>query len=419
MNRNITLILSAVLVVVLLGIWIYLVFFADRSTETEVIEGSGEFAQFDNLGSDAPAPGPGPDSDSDGVENTDAGQTGFGNGIGPDGTPDILRQLTTKQVVGYTEVDIASTTYALFVESGVGHIYSINLSSGVEERVSATTIPDARAAAFSNDGSQVLVKTGNDTGYNPLSRAVIDPNTQSVELFAVADSVGTFRFTESGDILYTSVTNSSVVTELYDIETGDTKTVFTTPFREAVVELGATAAGPHIFYPKTSYELEGFVYLVEGGDLTRLPLDGFGLTAELVGDTVVATYRNLSELEAVAFDLATEEVLELETVVLADKCVTTNNTLLCAKQTGKTMRYDVINNWLRGTELFSDSLWELGSEAGVELINIMSQSGRQVDVINGLIGGESGDWYFQNKIDNSLWVYDVATEEPTTEPETE
>ena len=122
MNRNITLILSTLVVVVLLAVWIYLMFFA-APKDQDLIEGSGTYSEFGEFGEDDP--------DGTGVASDDSDDRGFGADTTDDGqyNPDILRQLTTKNVIGYREIDIASTTYVVYMESGVGHIYSINLGT--------------------------------------------------------------------------------------------------------------------------------------------------------------------------------------------------------------------------------------------------------------------------------------------------
>ena len=402
MNRNITLIISAVLLILLLVIWLYLVFFADRSSdEPNLIEGSGEFAEFDGLGSDAPSPGPG--GGNSGGQND--GSNGNNSEEGYD--PDILRQLTTRKVVGYVETDIASSTHVVFMESGVGHIYSINLGTGVEERVSATTIPDAREAVFSSDGTLVLVKTGDDTGYNSVSVGEIDYSENTVTMSPMADMVGEFMFVEDDEVLFTTQNNSGISIQTNDLN-GSVDTIFTTPFREAIVILNTDVAGPHYFYPKISYLLEGFVYEYKNGSLNRLPLDGFGLAAGVAGDKVIASFRNQTKLVTEMLDTTDGGVTSLTTPLVPEKCVSVELNTYCAIPGDTTLQYNSINEWLKGTEMFSDNLWRVDTAGNEEMINIVEHSGRGVDVVNGTIGEISQDWYFRNKADDSLWIYELS-----------
>ena len=220
-------------------------------------------------------------------------------------------------------------------------------------------------------------------------------------------SNGTNCGTEAGNILYTSVTNSSVLARLYDSEAESTETVFETPFREATVDLNSTEAGPHIFYPKTSTVLESFVYEVTNGNLSRVPLDGYSFAAAVAGDTIIASSRTRSGMDTRQYDIETETTTNLSRVLVPEKCLATGGDLYCASETKDSINYQTLNQWFRGVEKFDDSLWHI-SETNTELVDIKDFSGRQVDVINGTIGAESSDWYFQNKNDNSLWIYELS-----------
>ncbi len=402
MNRNITLILSAVVVVILLAIWLYLMFFSTSNTQ-DPIEGDGTFSEFSDLGEDAPSGG----------EDVPSGEADYGSDAteseGYD--PDILRQLTTKNVVGYREIEIASTTHIIFMESGVGHVYSINLETGEEARISATTIPNARAASFSSNGLVAAVKTGGSIGINPVSLAYIDLETnslESTELELVEAAVGQFEFTPNDELLYTTVNNSSVVARAFDLSSQSSETLFSTPFREAFVDFGSDIDGPHYFWPKTSHLLEGFVYKVSGGSFTRLPVDGFGLSANTFDELVLASYRDGSDLVTTLYNNTLSEPKLLETALIPDKCVASDKSLYCALPKNTTLQYKDIDQWFQGVESFTDNLWLISDESNQELIDITGHSGRNVDVKNGTIGNTSNDWYFQNKLDNTLWIYELS-----------
>jgi len=403
MNRNITLIISAVTVLILLCIWLYLMFFSNQTnTDLGPIEGSGSFAELGQVGNDASRLGDGDvrQGEGEGTNNDD-------EMMGEDYNPDILRQLTTRNVIGYREVTIASTTHVVFMESGVGHVYSINLETGVEERVSATTVPDARHAVFSSDGAMVAVKTGTNNGVNPILLGEIDYEEKTLSVDQVDEEVGEMTFTEDNNLIYTTITNNSVLGNVFNIKNETTAVIFDTLFREATVILGSTVAGPHYFFPKTNYTFEGFVYRVDEGRLTRLPVDGFGFTANMFGNTILASYRDKSDLVTIIYDQASEEKAELDVALLPDKCVGSDENIYCAIPKNETLRYDSINKWYQGVDLFTDSLWLVG-EDGEELIDITNHSGRNVDVVNGEIGEISSDWYFQNKGDHSLWIYELS-----------
>ncbi len=98
----------------------------------------------------------------------------------------------------------------------------------------------------------------------------------------------------------------------------------------------------------------------------------------------------------------------LETALIPDKCIARDESLYCALPKNTTLKYNDIDQWYQGVESFTDNLWLISDEANQELIDITDHTGRNVDVINGLIGNTSDDWYFQNKLDNSLWIYELS-----------
>lgn len=403
MNRNLSLIVASVILFTLLGVWIYLAFFANQDTETTTepdIEVEGEFGNLSELGDDAPEAGisfvgvnvGGQDTDEE-VEEEEVYD------------PDILRQLTTKNVVGFVELEIASTTHIMFMESGVGHIHTIDLSTGIEERVSGTTIPGAKEAAFSSDGSFFVVKTGEHTGVNPLSIGTLDTINRTATVSPFIAGANDFLVTDTDEILYTTLANNSTIINAYDPATDINTVVHRTPFREATVLLNKTLNGPHYFYPKIAVSLEGFLYELLDGTLTRLPVDGFNFAAATVADQVIFTHRQGRTIFTELYN-GTPDITELVASDVPQKCVGVETAVFCARPE-QTIHYDSIVNWLKGSNQFSDDLWLIGDDED-KLIDITNHSGRQVDVLNPMIGPVSTDWYFQNKIDGTLWIYELS-----------
>lgn len=398
MNRNIFLILSAVTVIILLSIWVYLLFFSNQAqAPQEPVQGSGAFNEFD-LGTDAANPLNQNNSDSE--PDTTIGEN-------PNNyDPEILRQLTTKNVIGYSEVLYASTTFVYFMESGVGHIYSIDLSTGEEKRISATTIPDAREADFSPNGEYVAVKVGKDTGPNDLFFGTLNLEDVTVETTKLANSVTDFSFTKDNVLLYANLTNTSVVANSFEPVSEVNEVLFVTPFREASVRFTDIVAGPHYFFPKTSSLLEGFVYQVIDGTTTRLPADGYGLSANASLELLLVSKREKANFVSDLFLQESKDPIRLSKSFIPEKCLI--NTVLYCAGSDTSLKYNATDEWLKGKTSFNDSLWSIREGEPVELIDISAFSGREVDVYESSLGYRSSDWYFKNKQDNALWIFELS-----------
>ncbi len=392
MKGNYTIIFSAVIILILLGILAYLNFFMEKPADE-----SGPNDVFSNLEFDALG------------ENADTLVVDSNTGL-----PDIsgtqprvrLRQLTTRNTIGYAEVVRSTTTppVVLIGEAGVGHIYEINLEQGTETRIGYTTIPDARSMVFSNDGATFAVITSERGGAGQLKLGVLS-NDGSAALTVVADNVIAATILD-GVLLYGKQHNNGVDVVERNLARGSEKTLFTVPFREAVVVFGETAVGPHIAYPKSSQHLEGFIYSYTGTTRTRTPLSGFGLTAGLAGDTIIGSWRNGSELNSYYYEESSR--LEMASPVIPEKCTGVTGIIVCGHSSDTTLNSRSTDAWHQGTTRFEDDIWLMSQGQLRQLIDIEAESGRTVDLISPTIGYATDDLYFKNKLDQTLWWYDLS-----------
>jgi hypothetical protein len=396
------------------------VFFSDRSDSTTTITETGTFADFGGLEGEQLAPGL-VDENGLPVATSDLGATSTVN-RDTAYEPAILRQLTTRHVAGYGEFELASTTYIFYMESGVGHIYGINLKTGEEERISVTTIPNTKTADFSPIATVAAVKAGNTMGKNPLLLVTIDLENKTVATEEIAPEVDQFAFMSDGTLLYTTVTNNSVVVHRYNTTEQVSDVLFTTPFREAVIRFGEAVTGPHLFQPKSSYLFEGFAYIYENGELRRLPTTGYNFSTAVGPNQVLVTKRNGSGLTSQVLSY-TGITQALPFDVVPDKCVSSTTTFYCAVSVTEELNYNSLDEWYKGRLQYQDNLWSITGTEQTELINITAFSGQRVDVTNSELGIQSGNWYFTNKPNSTLWVYELprlvtgATTSTTTNSE--
>ena len=144
MKKQIIIFSGIVIIFTLLLVWVYLLFFGTPKSSEQVINDLG-------FG----------DGDAEILNNTIGSSTeSMINTNRPK-----LRQLTTKPVAGFNEI-LATNTEKLptiyYVEMGTGHIYSINLDSGEETRISATTMAGTNIASITNTGEYVIMGNKNN-----------------------------------------------------------------------------------------------------------------------------------------------------------------------------------------------------------------------------------------------------------------
>lgn len=329
-----------------------------------------------------------------------------------------LRQLTTTPVVGFTEVvsSITSDPMVHYVEAGTGHIYAINLITEESERISATTIPLASDAELTPDGQHVLIQS--DTGPRAsFTVGTISTSTDRLNNFTLDEAIVSFAATNENEFIFATQGVGELVVKKYAPTIGDITQLFTIPFIEASIAWHHTTAGPHVVYPKTTRALEGYVYTYTNGQVTRVNANGFGLSA--IGSDAGVLYTDTTDGIYQSFFLASGDIDPEATPVtlVPEKChfTTTNNSLMVCGASLDDKPYQMPDPWYRGIYTSNDSLWEYNSFTGFArlLESPETATGRQVDLINPQFSSNDFNFYFQNKVDETLWVYEYIINRST------
>ncbi len=393
MRQKTLIILGIVVIILLLAVWVYLLFFNNTDqTEPGFIDLPG------NDGKDGGVVVPPPPI----VESPD-----------PDAPRPRLRQLTTKPVIGFAEVQATATDpiYVRYVETGTGHIYEIDLASSQETRISNYTIKDAAVAEFSPDGLAVAVRSRTDRRSNELLVGQINKSAETLETTTIKDEVFDFTMFSTSSIGYTTETKEGMTAYNYNLNSSSLVKMFNIPFYEAAVRFGEVSEASHVVYPKPSYALEGYLYTFTKGKMERLPAQGFGLTAFNSPNHIVYTRTLDNEAATFVYDKKTRERDGTALILLPEKCAVSLNeadTAWCAYGITKLPRA-FPDDWYKGVFSFRDSIWKinLNTLEAEESVDTFAESGRPID-IDDMIAGDSGTaLYFTNKYDNTLWLYEL------------
>ncbi len=399
MKRSVIIVVSVVLVIALLAVWVYIMFFKnsnndDEFTNLEFTNGQ-ESIVIDN--------------------NTDDNNDDDEEEVLVDvSKKERLRQLTLKPTAGYQEVynEESDTTNVYWVESGTGHIFSINMETGSETRVSNTTVPSTRKGVITPDGRFFFIKSGSGVS-SKLTIGEMNPLTGTSSIIgSIDDLVSDFTSTTDNTFLYGERAAGSVIVKHYVPQTGKTSIMFTIPFREANIDWGKTSSDKHFFYPKASSKLEGFAYQAEGGKMIRLPFEGKGFSFKSNPWTSIYSKQVSKEYSTFLFNLKEEKSTQLLFSIVPEKCVSTNistTTFIC---TGEIKDYDsnMPDSWYRGSVVFNDRIWKINTTTGVIdiVVSPTKVSGRELDIINMSIDPTDSHLYFINKNDLTLWTYEYT-----------
>ncbi len=333
----------------------------------------------------------------------------------PDNQVDVastpLRQLTVKPVIGFKEVTSMNggERIMLYAEAGTGHVFSINLTTGMETRLSNITIPSAQKAQFNTDGTMAAIRSGygSQNTIELLTLAGENNATQETLLPKMVD----FKFSGENKILFSEYSSSGLLGREYDSETGVSRTLFSVPFQNATVAWSLNASTPHYVYPKASAKLTGFLYRISNGIVVREQASGGGLTALGNETYYIHTVTTARGPASFTTDRTTGVTNSLPIVVQADKCVFSSqdsDKIYCGYEEAN-MNYEFPDNWYKGLVSFADTLWEIDIKKGLatRLVDTEQETGRELDTIGMDMSVETKVLYFINKNDNTLWMYEI------------
>ena len=405
MKKTLLIIGGILFILVLLGIWLYLLFFGAPENVDDV------FSDFSS-GGDAPVVEPEPND-------------GDREPVSEDATTDVstavqnpLRQITTEPVIGKQIISIESTEeeaatstnaqmFIRYAEAGTGHVYDYDPQTSERVRISSATIPEANNAYISLDGTYVVIES-----QNQLQLITVDDTEASSpqELSFTADNP---HITEDNIFVYTNRTADGTTGYAYNLETGTLETLFTTPMQWVTVSWGLQHDSQHIIYSRPADSLIGYAYHVTPyqSEHKRLPIAGFGLTL-LHNDgkvyySTVSDPNNPADRTSFVYDTATSETVRLANTIVPDKCVFSeyHERLWCANDSSQETS---LSSWYKGTATYSDSLWSTDPRLGSSRhqINPMRAAGRSIDVAGFHTQNNQPIFLLTNKIDRALWLHD-------------
>ena len=391
MKRPVFIISGVVIILILIAIWVYMLFFGSPKNADDT------FADL-NLGDT---------TDTSYIKNTD---TTDGEAVVDLSSPDRLRQLTTKPVIGFNEFvkDASSTPAILYVEAGTGHVFSIDLETGEESRLSGTTIPSSQEAEITPNGKYIMYRSGEGSGRTYLV-GTISSTTNELSTSDLDESIISFSATNDNHFLYAVKTQNSTIGKSYNPEDKTSKTLFTLPFRDATIDWGSTASDSHFAYPKTTSKLESFLFKIDSTKISRLPIDGYGMSASGNNDLVIYSKQDNGEYKTFFYNISEDLVTKHVLTTIPEKCAfSTNNSelVICAQSTINN-NLNIPDSWYSGETYFADSIWQTTlAGSATMLINTESESGRELDIVDIDLGVDDKNIYFLNKNDKTLWLYE-------------
>lgn len=392
MKRTIIISIGVLVIVLLAAAWIYLLFFTNGTKGVNF----GDLNIFPD------------DDDTIVVETQPISTPNELTEVALDDSP--LQQLTTKAVIGYRFIEKEGGGSAVvFAEEGTGHMFEIDLTNNTEKRISNTTIADASVAVFSASGTEAVILTGDDTSEAFLG--TITSEEESMELRSIPANISDIVAKNDSEVWFAQESNGQTIGRQLNMRTLSERVLFTAPFTSARVTWGESASGDHYIFPRPAARLPGYLYGVSDEGLSHTGIEGFGLSA-LAGEDFVLVGKVADEFyRSTLVNKVNGEITRFVPNLLPEKCVFAPSdvfSLYCAASIDE-VGEGLPDSWYRGDLRFSDQLWHMSASTSDATIinNFELESGRQIDVASITIDETGSKLLFVNKLDNSLWLYDL------------
>lgn len=384
MKKTLLISIGILILCIVIAVWTYLFIYGTPKNSAEV------FTRF-GVGGETVVP------------TTNEGATVDVKSETNSGSVQKLKQLTTRPVAGagFTSSGIR------YVEQGTGHIYEINLSTGSETIISGTTITQAFEAVFDGSAEYIAITSRTNDG----ARTVVGKLSQASSTFesgiALPNNATEVAFGNStGTLFYVLKDTDGLSGYSYTVDTKSGTPLFAIPLRDVRVLWG----NPVYVYTTPTREQEGYVYTVIKNDLGYVATGGYGLTGiSYPGGAVLTSLKN-SKAES-TFYKKNGTSFTSTIPLMREKCVFNSNTesLYCATP-GSLTDGVFPDDWYKGVISYSDVLWSVDTTDGSAklLSDLLSQSGRQIDIAHIGTDTEGKNIYFINKNDNTLWIFDTT-----------
>jgi dipeptidyl aminopeptidase/acylaminoacyl peptidase len=317
--------------------------------------------------------------------------------------PGVLRQLTTRPVAGAAFLQDGNVWYA---ERGTGYLYAIDLASGDERQLTATTHEKVIDAQFSPSGNAVVFTTETSSGVRTSIETVTKDDEGQTTLTTLTSALGVDNAVFSNDgsaVLYTTKTSTGADMYSYDLDTRDDALLLSLPFSSAVISRGSSL----YVAVKAAAALPGYVYRVVNGGLEHLRDGGLGLTAFGYQGGFETTENTDNGIRATAFE---DTTYKLPLPLLPEKCASLANatsTLICASPMAWPDDAVFPDDWYKGTVSLTDLLWRVNIHDGEAalLVDPTKNTGRSLDVMRIVENTDGTQFLLINKNDNTLWLF--------------
>jgi hypothetical protein len=320
-----------------------------------------------------------------------------------------LIEVSNRAVAGAVITEMASSTVLRYMEEGTGHIYEVSLETGIETRISNTTIPGASRAIWAPQGSKVVVLTDTQGVPSAMFLGTLSTTTNgfAFDLEGLPEGLDNIAFSHAGTLFYTTEGAEGMVAWSRDPKQGSVTPLFTLPFREGSVLWDTWGGTEHYVFTKPAFGFQGFLYAIGKEGLEKID-EGATLAAVRPDTNILIINKNRDQgVPSLLLDRKSGLGSFLPLPVVEEKCTGTASMLWCASDATADAAFPV--SWYQGTVSYDDLIYRIDAETGTATLELDPETlARKPLDVTDLATGPDGHIIFKNKTDDTLWLMKPA-----------
>jgi dipeptidyl aminopeptidase/acylaminoacyl peptidase len=320
-----------------------------------------------------------------------------------------LLQVSERAVAGAGLHRIASSSVLRYMEKGTGHIYELDVDTGVSTRISNTTIPGAARAIWSPQGDRLIILTDTQGGPGTISLGTLATTTDGVllSLSPLTDDTENIAFSQDGTTLFYTRPASDGKTELsaLALKTNTVKRAGVVPFSESTMLWDLWGSDEHYVYTRPAAGYRGYLYRIGDRSLEKIDEGETLVAVRADRATMLINKSGQSGETSTRIDLGTNAGDFLSIPVVREKCAS-GSSVWCAASEEAGGSFPV--PWYQGLVSYSDRIYRVDPETGAQASLELETYARMPIDVTDLSAGMEGRLIFINKRDDTLWLANPA-----------
>jgi len=319
-----------------------------------------------------------------------------------------IEQIIAEPVADYGFITYQSTSTLFYIEQNTGYIFV--MASNTPVRLSNKSIPRIKEVKTAENNSRYYFYISSLDEQNDLiwqKGELLKATSSELALTAMAGNIKALEVSSKGDQVFVlKEVDGTSLGQIMNINLEVPTTVFISPFTEWVVEWVSDTKIS--FQTKPSSGVNGSIYLLDVKDKSFTPvitnIPGL-MTIFSNENNFIYSSSNNGEIISYVKKIKVNDFYNLPNKIITNKCGKIKNDLFICGIPTILPNLNYPDAWYQGLISFNDQIWMMNLiKNTTSLIDGLNLN--NLDIIN--IKNNNQFIYFQNKIDGSLWSFDLT-----------